>query len=80
VSHAIAQSTKLSVHESAMHDALALTVSYPKELAMTGELLLTRREALKITGRLFRLRMDVNLSTAILGELGRVTFLICYRH
>jgi uncharacterized Rmd1/YagE family protein len=63
-----------------MHDALALTVSYPKELAMTGELLLTRREALKITGRLFRLRMDVNLSTAILGELGRVTFLICYRH
>lgn len=69
VSHAIAQSTKLSIHEVLMQDALAMTASFPKELAVTGELNLTRKEALKITGRLFRLRMDVNLSSAILGAL-----------
>lgn len=68
VSHAIAQSTKLSVYESVMQESLALTASFPKELAMTGELKLSRKGALKITGRIFRLRMEVNLSSGILGE------------
>lgn len=35
---------------------------------MTGHLQMTRREALKMTGRLFTLRMDVNLIGGILGE------------
>lgn len=68
VSHAIAQSTKLSIYESVMQDSLSSTASFPKELATTGELQLSRRDALKMTGRLFRLRMDVNLSSGILGE------------
>jgi uncharacterized Rmd1/YagE family protein len=51
-----------------MQDSLALTASFPKELAETGELSLARKEALKMTGRLFTLRMDVNLSSGILGE------------
>lgn len=66
VSHAIAQSTKLSVYESVMQESLASTASFPKELAETGELSLARKEALKMTGRLFTLRMDVNLSSGIL--------------
>lgn len=53
-----------------MQDSLALTASFPKELAETGELSLARKEALKMTGRLFTLRMDVNLSSGILGEHG----------
>lgn len=52
-----------------MQESLALTASFPKELAMTGELKLSRKGALKITGRIFRLRMEVNLSSGILGEL-----------
>lgn len=51
-----------------MQDSLSSTASFPKELATTGELQLSRRDALKMTGRLFRLRMDVNLSSGILGE------------
>lgn len=50
-----------------MQDSLSSTASFPKELATTGELQLSRRDALKMTGRLFRLRMDVNLSSGILG-------------
>jgi uncharacterized Rmd1/YagE family protein len=34
---------------------------------MTGHLQMTRREALKMTGRMFTLRMDVNLIGGILG-------------
>lgn len=33
---------------------------------MTGELRLRRRDALKLTGRLFRLRRDVNLVSNVL--------------
>lgn len=51
-----------------MQESLALTSSFPKELSMTGHLQMTRREALKMTGRLFTLRMDVNLIGGILGE------------
>jgi uncharacterized Rmd1/YagE family protein len=50
-----------------MQESLALTSSFPKELSMTGHLQMTRREALKMTGRMFTLRMDVNLIGGILG-------------
>ena len=50
-----------------MQESLALTSSFPKELSTTGHLQMTRREALKMTGRLFKLRMDVNLIGGILG-------------
>lgn len=66
LAHAIAQSTKLSIYESTMQESLALTSSFPKELSMTGHLHLERKEALKITGRLWKLRMDVNLIGGIL--------------
>jgi uncharacterized Rmd1/YagE family protein len=49
-----------------MQESLALTSSFPKELSITGHLKMTRREALKMTGRLFTLRMDVNLIGGIL--------------
>ena len=51
-----------------MQESLALTSSFPKELSTTGHLELNRRDALKMTGRLFKLRMDVNLIGGILGQ------------
>ncbi|WVQ81210.1 hypothetical protein IAT38_003332 [Cryptococcus sp. DSM 104549] len=66
LAHAIAQSNKLSIYESIMQETLAVTASFPKEMSTTGHLQLTRREALKMTGRLFKLRMDVNLIGGIL--------------
>lgn len=38
----------------------------PKQLADSGELKLRRGEALKLTGRLFKLRRDVNLVSNVL--------------
>lgn len=66
LAHAIAQSTKLSVYETKLQNSLALTSSFPKELATTGHINLNRIEALKMTGKLFKLRMDVNLIGGIL--------------
>jgi uncharacterized Rmd1/YagE family protein len=68
LAHAVAQSTKLSIYEAIMQESLSLTSEFPKELSITGHLELSRRDALKMTGRLFKLRMDVNLIGGILGE------------
>jgi len=68
VSHALAQSTLLARYESITHTTLSspATTSIPQQLASTGSLHLSRTEALKITGRLFRLRRDVNLVSNVL--------------
>lgn len=66
LAHAIAQSTKLSVFEERMQATLELTSHIPKEMASSGELKLKRREALRLTGRLFKLRVDVNLTSNVL--------------
>lgn len=68
LAHAIAQSTKLSIYEAIMQETLSLTSDFPKELSTTGHLQLNRRQALKMTGRLFKLRMDVNLIGGVLGK------------
>lgn len=49
-----------------MQRTLELTSHIPKELASSGELRLKRREALRLTGRLFKLRVDVNLTSNVL--------------
>lgn len=63
VSHALAQSTLLAHYETLTHSTLASpqTTSIPQQLATTGSLHISRTEALKITGRLFKLRRDVTL-------------------
>ncbi len=43
-----------------------MTLSIPKQLAESGALQLKRHEALKLTGRLFKLRRDVNLVSNVL--------------
>lgn len=66
LAHAIAQSTKLSEFEESMHHTLELTSHIPKELAQTGELHVSRRGALRMSGQLFKLRVDVNLTSDVL--------------
>ena len=41
-------------------------MNIPRQLALTGELRLRRRDALRLTGRLFKLRRDVNLVSNVL--------------
>ncbi|KAI9789927.1 MAG: hypothetical protein M1816_005696 [Peltula sp. TS41687] len=66
MSHAIAQSTKLSFFEERMAHTMAQAQYIPRKLAMTGELGLKREEVVRILGSLFKSRVDVNLSSNIL--------------
>ncbi|EFQ27827.1 hypothetical protein CGRA01v4_02744 [Colletotrichum graminicola] len=66
ISHAIAQSTKLCLFEERMSETMLDAQHVPKRLALTGELKMTRVEIFKILGRLFKSRVDINLSSNIL--------------
>lgn len=66
ISHAIAQSTKLCFFEERMSETMVNAQHVPKRLALTGELNMTRTEIVKILGRLFKSRVDINLSSNIL--------------
>ncbi|ODV85877.1 hypothetical protein CANARDRAFT_197964 [[Candida] arabinofermentans NRRL YB-2248] len=67
ISHAIAQSTKLSMFESKMSNILNSISRLPKALALTGKLQnYTRKKLLIKTGKLFQLRNEVNLSSNVL--------------
>ena len=61
ISHAIAQSTKLCFFEEKMSETMLDAQHVPKQLALTGELNMTRTEIVKILGRLFKSRVDINL-------------------
>ncbi|CAE6523184.1 unnamed protein product [Rhizoctonia solani] len=68
LAHALAQSTHLAHYETIAQVVLAApsVTALPKQLAESGELKLRRGEALKLTGRLFKLRRDVNLVSSVL--------------
>ncbi|CAJ2500426.1 Uu.00g032790.m01.CDS01 [Anthostomella pinea] len=66
ISHAIAQSTKLCFFEERMSETMLNAQHVPKRLALTGELSMTRTEIVKILGRLFKSRVEINLSSNIL--------------
>ncbi|KAH6853522.1 hypothetical protein B0I37DRAFT_359507 [Chaetomium sp. MPI-CAGE-AT-0009] len=66
ISHAIAQSTKLCFFEERMSETMLDAQHVPKRLALTGELNMTRTEIVKILGRLFKSRVDINLSSNVL--------------
>lgn len=61
ISHAIAQSTKLSFFEETMADQMEAAKDVPSRLAKTGELGMKREEVIKLLGGLFKSRVEVNL-------------------
>ncbi|KAL6253056.1 Sad1-interacting factor 3 [Rhinocladiella similis] len=66
ISHAIAQSTKLSYFEERMAAQMEEAKDVPGRLAKTGELGLKREEVIKLLGGLFKSRVEVNLSSNVL--------------
>ncbi|KAK5948408.1 Sad1-interacting factor 3 [Knufia fluminis] len=66
ISHAIAQSTKLSFFEETMAGQMEAAKDVPARLAKTGELGMKREEVIKLLGGLFKSRVDVNLSSNVL--------------
>lgn len=63
MSHAIAQSTKLSLFEEGMNRTMLAAQYVPKRLALTGKLGMRRTDVVKMIGQLFTSRVDVNLCT-----------------
>lgn len=61
ISHAIAQSTKLCFFEERMAHIMLEAQYVPRRLALTGKLGMKREDVVKILGRLFSSRVDVNL-------------------
>lgn len=66
MSHAAAQSTKLCGFEDRMQTNMHDVKNLPKILALTGRLGLNREQVLQFSGKLFKLRVDVNLSSNVL--------------
>ncbi|KAL1984072.1 hypothetical protein VTN96DRAFT_9572 [Rasamsonia emersonii] len=66
ISHGIAQSTKLCFFEEAMAKEMAAAKDVPRRLAVTGKLGMKRDEVFRILGRLFKSRVEVNLSSNML--------------
>ena len=66
VSHAIAQSTKLSVFEMRVTRLAESTQDIPTALAATGEVKLSLKEASRLTGQLFLQKSSVNLLSTVL--------------
>lgn len=61
ISHAVAQSTKLCSFEERMSETMQDAEHVPKRLALTGNLNMGRTEIVKVLGRLFKSRVDINL-------------------
>lgn len=61
MSHAIAQSTKLGFFEERMAETMGEAAHVPRRLALRGELGMKREEVVRILGKLFVSRVDVNL-------------------
>ena len=71
ISHAIAQSTKLSFFEETMASQMEEAKDVPGRLAKTGELGMKREDVIKLLGGLFRSRVDVNLCKFTCGHADR---------
>lgn len=72
MSHAIAQSTKLSFFEERMSQTMLDAQHVPKDLALTGQLGMTRTEVIMILGQLFKSRVDVNLCKSQILDFERL--------
>ncbi|CAO3588208.1 unnamed protein product [Absidia cylindrospora] len=66
LSHGLSQSAVLARYEDRMDKTIEDTKYLPKEMAETGRLGKTRVEITTINGRLFNLRMNVNLVSNVL--------------
>ncbi|MDH5424320.1 MAG: RMD1 family protein [Gammaproteobacteria bacterium] len=66
ISHALAQSLKLSEYESQAQETILNHSDLPAALATTGKIALSRREIAKIRGRLFSAKSDIILHYGLL--------------
>ncbi|KAI5821037.1 hypothetical protein BZA77DRAFT_223426, partial [Pyronema omphalodes] len=68
ISHAIAQSVKISLFEDLMNTAIDETKMIPDDIAQTGKVGISRKEVMKHIGELFILRININLQGSVLDS------------
>ncbi|KAI9183166.1 sporulation protein rmd1 [Blastocladiella emersonii ATCC 22665] len=66
ISHAIAQSTKLTLFEGLMDETISATKHIPQTMAETGKVPMSRTAITKKIGQLFIMRINVNLVSNVL--------------
>lgn len=68
ISFGLAQSSKLSLFEETIDKTINITRHLPKDLAIKGKILLSRKELAQKIGKLFMDRSSVNLHSDVLDE------------
>lgn len=68
ISHAIAQSAKISLFEELVENTIEDTQDFPQEIAVTGKIDMDRSDIIKSIGELFILRININLHGSILDS------------
>lgn len=68
LSHALAQSVKISLFEELISSTIEQTKDIPRSLSETGKIGLPRSEIMKQIGNLFILRININLVGSILDS------------
>lgn len=68
ISHAIAQSVKISLFEELVDNTIEDTQDFPQEVALTGKISMSRKDIMKSIGELFILRINVNLHGSVLDS------------
>lgn len=68
ISHALAQSVKISLFEELVDNTIEDTQDIPQQIAHTGKVEMTRDETMKSIGELFILRININLHGSVLDS------------
>lgn len=68
ISHALAQSVKISLFEELVDNTIEDTQDIPQQIAHTGKIEMTRDETMKSIGELFILRININLHGSVLDS------------
>ncbi|CUM47159.1 unnamed protein product [Debaryomyces tyrocola] len=68
ISHALAQSVKISLFEELVDNTIEDTEDIPQQIAQTGKVEMTKDEIMKSIGELFILRININLHGSVLDS------------
>ena len=68
ISHAIAQSVKISLFEELVDNTIEDTQDIPQEIALTGKVSMNKEEIMKSIGELFILRININLHGSVMDS------------
>lgn len=68
ISHAIAQSVKISLFEELVDNTIEDTQDIPQEIACSGKVSMSKEDIMKSIGELFILRININLHGSVLDS------------